>query len=117
MDDFDKITFNAIDTRFNVDRSSHHGEYNFFLVDINGKTKKVPQNPVGRTGLTGRGHLGRWGCNHAADPIVTTWSRDANGKVIKDPKSGKPILKFVSIQRRDTKEWAIPGVIIQQCLL
>lgn len=32
----------------------------------------VPVNPVGRTGLIGRGHLGRWGPNHAADPIVTT---------------------------------------------
>uniref|UniRef100_A0A493TA46 Uncharacterized protein n=1 Tax=Anas platyrhynchos platyrhynchos TaxID=8840 RepID=A0A493TA46_ANAPP len=29
------------------------------------------RNPAGRTGLTGRGLLGRWGPNHAADPIVT----------------------------------------------
>ena len=29
------------------------------------------RNPVGRTGLMGRGLLGRWGPNHAADPIVT----------------------------------------------
>lgn len=29
------------------------------------------RNPVGRTGLTGRGLLGRWGPNHAADPVVT----------------------------------------------
>jgi hypothetical protein len=27
--------------------------------------------PGGRTGLSGRGLLGRWGPNHAADPIVT----------------------------------------------
>lgn len=26
-----------------------------------------------------------------------------------DPDSKKPILRFVSIQRKDTKEWAIPG--------
>ena len=26
------------------------------------------------------------------------------------PVSQKPILKFVGIQRRDTGEWAIPGV-------
>lgn len=26
---------------------------------------------MGRTGLTGRGLLGRYGPNHAADPIVT----------------------------------------------
>lgn len=31
----------------------------------------LPRNPCGRTGLTGRGLLGRWGPNHAADPIVT----------------------------------------------
>lgn len=28
-------------------------------------------NPLGRTGLQGRGCLGRWGPNHAGDPIVT----------------------------------------------
>ena len=31
----------------------------------------VFRNPVGRTGIRGRGCLGRWGPNHAADPIVT----------------------------------------------
>ena len=31
------------------------------------------RNPCGRTGLKGRGLLGRWGPNHAADPIVTRW--------------------------------------------
>lgn len=29
------------------------------------------RNPLGRTGCKGRGTLGRWGPNHAADPIVT----------------------------------------------
>ena len=29
------------------------------------------RNPVGRTGMIGRGLLGKWGPNHAADPIVT----------------------------------------------
>ena len=31
----------------------------------------APLNPRGRTGLRGRGLLGQWGPNHAADPIVT----------------------------------------------
>lgn len=66
-------------------------------------------NIRGRTGLKGRGVLGKWGPNHAADPIVTRWKRDGDGKVVKDAASGKPILQFVSIQRGDTKEWAIPG--------
>ena len=30
-------------------------------------------NPMGRTGMTGRGLLGRFGPNHAADPIVTRY--------------------------------------------
>lgn len=29
------------------------------------------RNPMGRTGMKGRGLLGRFGPNHAADPIVT----------------------------------------------
>ena len=32
-----------------------------------------PRNPIGRTGITGRGQLGKWGPNHAADPIVTRY--------------------------------------------
>ena len=33
-----------------------------------------PRNPQGRTGMVGRGLLGRWGPNHAADPIVTRYT-------------------------------------------
>jgi len=32
------------------------------------------RNPVGRTGMRGRGLLGRWGPNHAADPVVTRYT-------------------------------------------
>ena len=56
-----------------------------------------PLNPRGRTGVDGRGLLGKWGPNHAADPIVTRLH---------------PVhrqLQMIAIQRRDTKEWAIPG--------
>jgi ADP-ribose pyrophosphatase len=60
----------------------------------------TPQNPIGRTGLRGRGLLGKWGPNHAADPIVT---RD-------HPDTGK--LQVVAIQRKDTKQWAIPGGMV-----
>lgn len=48
-----------------VDRRSHTGLYK---ID---PTHGVPLNPFGRTGIAGRGLLGRWGPNHAADPIVT----------------------------------------------
>ena len=68
-----------------------------------------PLNPRGRTGLAGRGVLGKWGPNHAADPIVTRWQRRDNGDIVTQESSGRPVLEFVSIQRRDTGEWAIPG--------
>lgn len=58
-----------------------------------------PLNPIGRTGLAGRGLLGRWGPNHAADPIVSRISDEGH-------------LEFVAIQRRDNSEWAIPGGMV-----
>jgi ADP-ribose pyrophosphatase len=88
----------------NVNRKSHMGVYQ--IVDLH------PLNPLGRTGLRGRGVLGRWGPNHAADPIVTRWKRGSSGKVELHPDTKKPILQFVAIQRRDTGEWAIPGGMV-----
>ncbi|XP_006727100.1 ADP-ribose pyrophosphatase, mitochondrial isoform X2 [Leptonychotes weddellii] len=70
------------------------------------------RNPAGRTGLVGRGLLGRWGPNHAADPIITRWKRDGSGNKITHPVSGKNILQFVAIKRKDCGEWAIPGGMV-----
>ncbi|XP_015112303.1 ADP-ribose pyrophosphatase, mitochondrial [Diachasma alloeum] len=74
-----------------------------------------PINPFGRTGITGRGVLGRWGPNHAADPIITrwkpkslTWTEPEENSQPKDDD----ILQFVAIQRRDTKQWALPGGMV-----
>ena len=60
----------------------------------------APLNPRGRTGLAGRGALGKWGPNYAADPVVT---RVHDGG-----------LQMVAIQRKDTGEWAIPGGMVEQ---
>ncbi|XP_043942210.1 ADP-ribose pyrophosphatase, mitochondrial isoform X2 [Protopterus annectens] len=87
-----------------VERRSHNGKYD--VVD------GYPRNPIGRTGLKGRGLLGRWGPNHAADPIVTRWKRDRSGKIIIHPESEKPILQFISIKRLDCGEWAVPGGMV-----
>ena len=70
-----------------------------------------PRNPRGRTGIGGRGLLGKWGPNHAADPIVTRF----------DP--ARPMkLQMVAIKRTDTvvtyedgtqhAVWAIPGGMV-----
>jgi len=100
-EEFQKIVFNELDKHTN--RFSFVKEYN--IVD------GLPQNPIGRTGITGRGQLGKWGPNHAADPIVTRWKRGEDGKVVKHA-DGRKIIEFVCIQRRDTKEWAIPGGMV-----
>ena len=58
--------------------------------------------------MIGRGLLGKWGPNHAADPVVTRWKKNSGGEtVIVD---SKPCLEFVAIKRKDTGEWALPGV-------
>ena len=59
----DEYEFNKMDIRYNIDRRSHEGLYK--VID------HLPYNPKGRTGLMGRGKLGRWGPNHACDPVVT----------------------------------------------
>lgn len=87
-----------------VNRQSHEGQYHI--------NDGYPQNPHGRTGIKGRGNLGRWGPNHAADPIVTRWRKDTEGKKVSHHSTHLPVLQFVAIQRRDSKEWAIPGGMV-----
>ncbi|XP_052253945.1 transient receptor potential cation channel subfamily M member-like 2 isoform X3 [Dreissena polymorpha] len=94
--------FNKDDTVFNVCRRSFMGEYQ--VVD------GLPLNPKGRTGLQGRGLLGRWGPNHAGDPLVTRWKMDEGGNRV--VQEGKPVMEFVAVLRTDNQQWALPGAII-----
>lgn len=96
--------WNSLDQKYKVDRKSHSGTYD--VVD------GYPLNVAGRTGLRGRGILGKWGPNHAADPIVTRWKRDVDDQVAQHPVTCKPVLQFVSIRRRDNKQWAFPGGMV-----
>ena len=59
-----------------------------------------PRNPAGRTGISGRGLLGKWGANFAADPIITRTSS----------KTGK--IEMLAIRRKDNGQWAIPGGMV-----
>lgn len=96
-----KPKWNSLDG--SVNRKSYEGEYSI----LNNR----PLNTRGRTGISGRGVLGRWGPNHAADPIVTRWKL-INGEKILHSQTNLPILQFCAIQRRDNNEWAIPGGMI-----
>ncbi|CAH0564146.1 unnamed protein product [Brassicogethes aeneus] len=93
--------YNEIDGKIN--RKSHNGVYNV--------KNKTPLNPMGRTGIKGRGRLGRWGPNHAADPIVTRWKLMGGDKVLNE-MTNLPILQFCGVQRRDNGQWALPGGMV-----
>lgn len=85
----------SIASEFNTGlRASHHGEYQ---VEDN-----RPQNPVGRTGMSNRGCLGKWGPNHAAGPLVVRYKPEDNS-----------VLQFVAITRKDTGQLAIPGGMVE----
>ena len=64
--------------------------------------KGRPLNPVGRTGIAGRGLLGKWGPNYAADPIITRISQ----------QTGQ--FEMLAVQRRDNGQWAIPGGMVDK---
>jgi ADP-ribose pyrophosphatase len=61
-----------------------------------------PLNPAGRTGIAGRGLLGKWGPNYAADPIITR----INGRTRQ--------FEMLAIERRDNGQWAIPGGMVDK---
>ena len=70
---------------------SHDGSVQF---DAEGR----PLNPRGRTGLSGRGELGKWGANFTSDPVVT---KEENGRQY-----------LLVIQRKDNGQWALPGGMV-----
>jgi ADP-ribose pyrophosphatase len=61
-----------------------------------------PLNPRGRCGIAGRGLLGKWGPNFAADPIITRINN----------KFGD--IEMLAVQRRDNGQWAIPGGMVDK---
>ncbi len=61
-----------------------------------------PLNPAGRTGIAGRGLLGKWGPNYAADPIITRINSNTRQ------------LEMLAVQRRDNGQWAIPGGMVDK---
>ena len=77
-------------------------------------------NPAGRTGMMGRGLLGKWGSNYASDPVVAWIEMDptANLLPLRDPVTGRVVVHFCLIQRGGQSgagegEWAIPGGMVE----
>ncbi|XP_071942447.1 transient receptor potential cation channel subfamily M member-like 2 isoform X2 [Antedon mediterranea] len=97
------LPFNCEDSTCKVDRRSY--------LQIYTVKDGLPLNPKGRTGMTGRGLLGRFGPNHAADPIATRWKLKTDGSPLLD--KDKKVLEFIAIQRKDNQQWAIPGGMVE----
>ena len=79
--------------------TSENGDiYEIESVSDNFLSAMLPINPYGPTGIGGRGLLGKWGPNHAADPIVISYDSFRN------------IYQLLAIERIDTPGiWALPG--------
>ncbi|XP_075363846.1 transient receptor potential cation channel subfamily M member 2 isoform X4 [Mycteria americana] len=92
-----KINYNTMDGLIN--RQSFHGLYTV--------QDGLPLNPMGRTGLQGRGRLHCFGPNHALHPIVTRWRRNLDGSIIR--KSLKKMLEVLVAQYPLSDVWALPG--------
>ncbi|XP_076076624.1 transient receptor potential cation channel subfamily M member-like 2 isoform X3 [Mytilus galloprovincialis] len=75
----------------------------------------VPLNPMGRTGLRGKGVLWRWGPNHEILAVCTRWRRidtlegQPQGYLYVE---GKKVLEFIAVRKDDESEdscFGLPG--------
>jgi len=73
--------------------------FSSLLGEVQFNSNGIPLNPVGRTGICGRGVLGKWGANFAVDAIITTIDKENNFLVL-------------VINRKDTGETAFPGGMV-----
>lgn len=92
-----KINYNVVDGL--TDRCSFHGTY---VVQYG-----FPLNPMGRTGLRGRGSLSWFGPNHTLQPVVTRWKRNQGGGICR--KSVRKMLEVLVMKLPQSEHWALPG--------
>jgi len=95
------INFNCLDEGIN--RRSHTG-----VIDV---VDQLPRNPVGRTGVAGRGLLARWGPNHATHIVATRWKIGEDGLIVQ--KQDKNVLEFVAVKSPQSLKWAMPGGLME----
>jgi len=66
----------------------------------------LPRNPMGRTGLRGRGALYRYGPNHEIMAILTRWKKMKKKPIMVERKK---LLEFVAVKDSVTGQTKIPG--------
>ncbi|CAF4724464.1 unnamed protein product [Rotaria sp. Silwood1] len=66
----------------------------------------IPMNPMGRTGVRGRGALIRWGPNKSIMAVITRWKTHRGQFAIID---GQRILEALVFKDKYTNDWRLPG--------
>lgn len=105
IDDFkDKYSYITNDYVLNSIFFEHCDYYIKYTEGENINFAMLPINPYGPTGIGGRGLLGKWGPNHAADPVVITYDNT------------KKIYQVLVIERKDIPGiYALPGGMQDDC--
>ncbi|XP_070651869.1 transient receptor potential cation channel subfamily M member 2 isoform X3 [Bos indicus] len=98
LEPLSRISYNAVDGP--LDRRSFHGVYTV--------RDGLPLNPMGRTGLRGRGDLSRFGPNHTLQPVITRWRRSLDGAICR--KNVKKMLEVLVVKHGPSEHWMLPGV-------
>ena len=83
-----------IDVAFLQERKTYENEGVIVFDD-----DQRPLNPAGPTGKRGR-LLGKWGPNHAADPLILHKTKEG--------------WRMLAIERKDTQTWAMPGGMVDE---
>ncbi|CAF4200889.1 unnamed protein product, partial [Rotaria sordida] len=65
----------------------------------------IPLNPMGRTGVRGRGALIRWGPNKSIMTVITRWKKHHDQFVVID---GQRILETLVFKDKYTNGWKLP---------
>ena len=79
----------------------------------------ICRNPLGRTGLRGKGSLWRWGPNHVIKAVVTRWRRkqvpDGSNTAAYLYVEGKRVLEFITVYIDTIMDsgFGLPGVMSQ----
>uniref|UniRef100_A0A183SIU2 ADP-ribose pyrophosphatase, mitochondrial n=1 Tax=Schistocephalus solidus TaxID=70667 RepID=A0A183SIU2_SCHSO len=95
------IPFNTFDSKNHIRRQSLLGRYR---LDPN---TGAPLNPMGRSGLLGKGLLPRWGPNHSVVVVVTRWSiNPKTGSAVM--RGNRGVLQVVALERN--KRFCVPWI-------
>ncbi|CAF1266771.1 unnamed protein product [Rotaria sordida] len=65
----------------------------------------IPLNPMGRTGVRGRGALIRWGPNKSIIAVITRWKKHHDQFTVID---GQRILETLVFKDKYTNDWKLP---------